>query len=154
VTPAEASQRIRRFRSGYRPAVLAAARRAGRQAQRLALTKYMQPKDPDPRIDPPNPPPGPLARRRGNLARTVRLMPSKFAGRKFIIGGLEMGGTPAVRYGRIHELGGMAGRGLRSRIPARPVLGPAIREVDVPREIRMALARFASQTLGPLWSNG
>lgn len=34
-------------------------------------------------------------------------------------------GSRDVRYALIHELGGMAGRGRKTRIPARPYLRPA-----------------------------
>lgn len=37
-------------------------------------------------------------------------------------------GSNRVRYARIHEFGGRAGRRLTVTIPARPILGPAIEE--------------------------
>ena len=33
-----------------------------------------------------------------------------------------------IPYARIHEYGGQAGRGLKSTIPARPYIGPAIEQ--------------------------
>lgn len=54
-------------------------------------------------------------------------------------------GSNRVRYARIHEFGGRAGRRLTVTIPARPVLGPAIEEAGrltapiIEQQLRLAL---------------
>jgi hypothetical protein len=108
-------------------------------ARKLALTKYMERKDNrGSTFDPPNPPPGPLGIRQGNLARTVRLGEMRFTGKK-VIASLEAG-SESVRYARIHERGGVIAIGNRTFImPARPYLGPAVLEAT-PR-ITLAVSR-------------
>jgi hypothetical protein len=53
---------------------------------------------------PPNPPPGPLKKRSGDLARDVRIKRFVAEGDNFWVGGLQAGF--AVRYAKIQELGG------------------------------------------------
>lgn len=105
----------------------------------------------DPFIDPPNPPPGPLKTRSGDLRRGITVLPVKKRGNNFV-GGL--GNTEP--YAPIHELGGttpphfiegdpiLAFFSSRegqfvfresvnhpgSRIPPRPFLTPAIEEAN------------------------
>lgn len=52
----------------------------------------------------------------------------KVRGPRAIPGGYEALIGPTVVYGRIQELGGMAGKGLRTRLPARPYMRPAMRK--------------------------
>lgn len=80
--------------------------------------------------DPPNPPPGPLKIRSGALRRTVRADKAVFTGdlRSGIIRKTYRSGSDSVLYGRIHEYGGMAGRGRSVRIPARPYMNPGVRD--------------------------
>lgn len=46
---------------------------------------------------------------------------------------------PTAVYGRIQELGGMTGRGHRTRLPARPYLGPALDQVVSSGELEAAM---------------
>lgn len=56
----------------------------------------------------------------GNISET------KFSNGEIVITqGVDLGVIP---YARIHEYGGQAGRGLKSTIPARPYLQPAIEQ--------------------------
>ena len=71
---------------------------------------------------PANPPPGPLGIRSGDLARTVRHEKAVFARNRFRIP-LKAGGGK-VNYARIHEKGGMSGRGY---IPKRPYMEPGFK---------------------------
>ena len=143
---------MRTFQRGVGVAVNRGLRRGLLKAKRLALTRYMQRKNTNARIDPPNPPPGPLAIRRGNLARTVTVIEPVWNGRQSV-GGMSMG-SAAFPYGAIHEYGGWAGRGLRSYIPARPVLMPSLRDpdTDLEGEVRAEISKWGLATLGPLWS--
>ena len=61
----------------------------------------------------------------GNLRRSLR--------REVVVTddgpqGTLTAGSSAAPYARIHEFGGMTGFQMLTRIPARPYLGPAIRE--------------------------
>lgn len=57
----------------------------------------------------------------GHLARSVRSEPAVMVARGRWSGRVG----PTTVYGRIQELGGLAGRHHRSRLPARPYLNPA-----------------------------
>jgi len=59
--------------------------------------------------------------------------------------GLIVGPGRSVKYARIHEVGGDAGRGGRTQIPARPYIKPAWQKLrkTVIRNIKMAILRFA-----------
>jgi phage gpG-like protein len=59
----------------------------------------------------------------GTLKRSV-----KVRGPRRTSSGFEAVIGPTAVYGRIQELGGLAGRGLRSRLPARPYMRPAMRQ--------------------------
>ena len=48
---------------------------------------------------------------------------------------------PNIVYSRIHELGGLAGRGHRSKIPKRPYLKPAIKSLAADPVSRQMVAR-------------
>lgn len=150
MTPEEAAQRMARFRREYPNAILRGLQKGTTAAKRLALTVYMEKKGLDPRLDPPNPPPGPLARRTGRLARTVDIVTPAIDTEGNVTAGLKMGGG-GVPYGAIHEKGGWAGRGLRSYIPPRPVLRPALSDTDVPDYVRIEVARLGRAVLGTLW---
>lgn len=124
MTAAQAAQRFRTYR-------LLLIRNISKELDAWAIGTVrhiievrMQRKALNPRVDPPNPPPGPLAIRTGRLARTVRRDPVRYDGTFFRLT-LRAGG-PEAPYGRIHEFGGMAGKGHRSMIPARPYIGPSI----------------------------
>lgn len=124
----QAAAALRDYKDNVPIAILRGLRRGLRNAQRLVLTRYMERKDNrGSRFDPANPPPGPLGIRSGNLARSVRIGEDRWTGRK-IIGSL-LAGDGTVRYARIHEYGGFAGR-RRVYIPARPYLTPALRDPD------------------------
>lgn len=62
-----------------------------------------------------------LNRRSGDLFRSWQNKSIKR-----IAGGMRLTKKSSLPYTRIHELGGMAGRGRSVRIPARPYIRPAI----------------------------
>lgn len=121
MTPEEGSKRVARYGLLLRVNILRAMDRWTIQTVRHVIEKRMQRKGSG---DPPNPPPGPLAIRTGGLARTVSADRARYVGGAFRV--TFRAGGPEAPYGRIHEFGGLAGRGHRSLIPARPYLGPSI----------------------------
>jgi len=167
-TVQQARKALAAFKNGLPIAVLRGIRKGMPIAKRLAVTKYMERKDnrhPIGAYDPPNPPPGPLGIRQGNLARTVRIGDMRFTGKK-VIASLEAG-SQQVRYAKVHEKGmtiyprnglylifpmPIPGggyrivRAARVIVPARPYLRPALDDATpmivelVIKEIR-ALAR-------------
>lgn len=128
VTAQQAARALAQYRQAVPVAITRGMRAGLRRAEGFAKTRYMVRKDNrHPKVwDPPNPEPGPLGIRQANLARTVRISDIKIE-KNAVIGGLEAGNA-MVRYARIHELGGRAGRQLRSLIPARPYLTPALED--------------------------
>lgn len=169
-TPQQAAAALQAFKKGIPIAVIRGLRKGLPIAIRLAKTKYMERKDnrhPISSYDPPNPPPGPLGIRQGNLIRTIRIGEMRFTGSK-VIGSIKAGSAAeGVRYAAIHEFGGeiMARNGPylvfpmaapgggyfivkkpKVLIQARPYLRPAMDDATpqiiemVVREIR-ALAR-------------
>ncbi len=148
VSPSQAAGLLKDYRSAMPVAILRGMRKGLRIAERYAKTRYMERKDnrhPDPEHwDPPNPPPGPLGIRQGNLVRTVRQAKEKYTG-KTITGGLAAGSSD-VHYARIHEFGGLTGKDYQTLIPPRPYLGPALADAEdeivaaITKELR-ALAR-------------
>jgi phage gpG-like protein len=75
----------------------------------------------------PSPKGAPPAMIGGDLARSVRAVgPAGGNAEGYAVSKV---GPTGLRYGRIHELGGLAGQGHRSRIPPRPFLRPAWRLV-------------------------
>jgi len=138
VTPAEAARRARRYRLRLISNFLRAMDGWGGGTVAHILSARMQRKG---AAEPPNPPPGPLAIRSGQLARTVRADRARYDGRLFRIT-LRAGGD-GVDYGRIHEFGGLAGAGHRSLIPARPYMGPGVN--DRLPELNKDLSRAADQ---------
>jgi hypothetical protein len=148
VTLKQAADAMGQFRLGLPLAVMRGLRKGMPYALRLAKMKYMERKDnrhPTETYDPPNPPPGPLGIRQGNLVRTLKLGMMRWSGRK-ATATLEAG-SPDVRYAKIHEFGGeiMARNGPflifpmakpgggyfivkkpKVLIPARPYLRPAL----------------------------
>jgi len=148
VTAQAAAAALRNYREWLPVAIVRGLRRGLRKAEALSKTRYMQRKDSrGPRIDPPNPPPGPLGIRKGNLARTVKITEIRIE-RRAIIGGLRAGNSQ-VRYAGVHEFGGNAGRMRRVRIFARPYLTPALLDpdVDIEDEVRKEIRRLAMATL-------
>lgn len=55
-----------------------------------------------------------------------------------------------VIYAAIHEFGGMAGRGLKSKIPARPFLKPALEDnvIAISRIIQKEIAKEVKKNAG------
>lgn len=70
-----------------------------------------------------SPPGGPPALVTGNLRRSWRTVPAH-AGRRLHT--IEAHGGPTAKYGRIQELGGLTGRGGRTRLPRRPSVKPML----------------------------
>jgi hypothetical protein len=151
-TPKQAAAALQAFKQGIPIAVIRGLRKGMPVALRLAKTKYMDRKDnrhPIGSFDPPNPPPGPLGIRQGNLVRTLRIGGMRWSGKK-VTATLEAGNND-VRYAGIHEYGGeiMAKNGPflvfpmakpgggyfickkpKVFIPARPYLRPALEEAE------------------------
>ena len=145
VTPKQAQVMLLAYRQALPAAITRGLRRGLRRAKGLSLTKYMQRKDNrGQRFDPANPPPGPLGIRSANLARTVRVAPIVVRA-KSVTSGLQAG-DGRVRYARIHELGGFAGR---SRIRARPYLTPGLKDPDTMLEVEVEkeMLRLAKSAL-------
>lgn len=117
------------------------------RALRLSVTKYM----PSGRTivrggrlvghpeDPPNPAPGPLKKRSGNLARALFVQRFKWNGNEG--SGALVINDGAAPYGKVHEFGG-----IKTKTPKRPFARPALEE-ERPRiieEIQPALDQVAS----------
>ena len=98
-------------------AAAAAARRTADEVQTTAQVLLSTRSHP-PGTPTPSSPGSPPARIGGHLADTIRVTGP--------MGGPARVGPTAV-YGRIQELGGVAGRGHRTRLPPRPYMAPAWR---------------------------
>jgi phage gpG-like protein len=99
-------------------------------AMKRKLTTYSHPKG-TPTTSPPGQPPALVT---GQLRRSIRVEgptrvgPSTYQAR---IG-------PTAVYGRIQELGGMAGRGHASYLPPRPYVSPVLAELTASGRLRDA----------------
>ena len=84
--------------------------------------------------------PGHIKSRSGHLRRSINTDVKEWG--KDIVGVI---GSDVV-YAAIHEFGGMAGRGRRVKIPARPYLSPALREnrITINRIIQKEIDKAAS----------
>jgi hypothetical protein len=138
MTPAEAASRITKYRLTLVKNVLDAMDQWGILTVRHVVEQRMQRKGLG---EPANPPPGPLGIRTGALARTVAATRARYLGNAFRM--TVQAGGDAAPYARIHEFGGLAGRGHRSLIPPRPYLGPSIkdREPDLRTDLVAAVDR-------------
>lgn len=90
------------------------------RAIQISATKYIVGSDGGSRdifIDPPNPPPGPLKTRSGDLRRSITLIPAKKQGQNFV-----SALASSLAYAPVHEIGGGNVRG------PRPFLRPAIED--------------------------
>jgi hypothetical protein len=170
-TPKQARAALLAFKAGLPVAILRGLRKGLPIAVRYATKKYMQRKDnrhPISSFDPPNPEPGPLGIRQGNLARTVKVGEMRFTGKKII--GSITAGNEDVRYARIHEFGGeimavngpylafpMAAPGggyfivkkPKVFIPARPFLTPAVEDAmpEIIERVQKEMVKLARATL-------
>lgn len=169
-TPRQAAQALAAFRQALPVAMLRGMRKGLPLIIKLAKTKYMERKDnrhPMKAFDPPNPPPGPLGIRQGNLVRSLRVGEMRYTGKR-IIGTVEAG-SKDVPYAKVHEYGAVirarnapnlvffsnlgAGpflvRTPMVRIPARPYLRPAADEAmpAVTEAILSEVRRVARVTL-------
>jgi phage gpG-like protein len=163
VTARQAAQRVEKLRLQLAATILRSLKAGG--ARLASEAKRLMPKkskkiDPYTRlpVDPPNPPPGPLAQRTGALAKSISAEPKMKGPGRYV---LELKATAA--YAAIHEYGGTTGPheivprnakwlcfnwpknpfGLEdppiyflqkvnhpgSKIPARPYLRPAMEKV-------------------------
>jgi hypothetical protein len=170
-TPKQAVEALQAFKKGIPIAVIRGLRKGLPIAVRYATRKYMQRKDnrhPIQSFDPPNPPPGPLGIRQGNLARTVKVGEMRWDGKR--VKAEIHAGNADVRYAGIHERGGeiMAVNGPflafpvaapgggffivrkpKVQIPARPYLAPAMEDAtpEIIAAIRKELVKLARATL-------
>jgi phage gpG-like protein len=157
VTARIGAQALRAFTKALPAAVLRGLRKGMPIAVKYAKLRYMERKDNrHPKTwDPPNPPPGPLGIRQGNLARTVRVGEMRYTGKKVIAS--IVAGSPAVKYAAVHEYGfsrakppalpddgaesatdaqmadevdASAATSGRIVTPARPYLRPAMRDAE------------------------
>lgn len=166
----EAARAMQAFKKGIPVAVLRGLRKGMPLAVRAAKTEYMERKDnrhPIKVFDPPNPPPGPLGIRQGNLARTVRVGEMRYTGGR-VIASLAAG-SAAVPYAKVHEFGmtikakngpnlifpvGFPGGFAIARvpsvtIPARPFLRPALDDTtpQIIEHVQKELQTLARATL-------
>lgn len=166
----EAARAMAAFKKGIPTAVLRGLRKGMPIAVRYAKTRYMERKDnrhPFKVYDPPNPAPGPLGIRQGNLARSVRLGAMRYTGKK-LTAYLEAGG-PDVPYAKVHEFGAVirakngpflifpvgfpggyaVARVPMVRIPARPYLTPALKDAtpEIISHVQKELQTLARATL-------
>jgi hypothetical protein len=167
---AQAAKAMRDFAKALPVAVVRGLRKGMPIAEKLAKTKYMVRKSnrhPRKAFDPPNPPPGPLGIRSGNLVRTVHVGELRYTGKKVIAS--LVAGNEQIRYAKVHENGmtiyprnglylifpaGLPGGGYRMVratrvvIKPRPFLRPALDEATpqivaiVSREV-LTVARVA-----------
>lgn len=170
-TVQQAARAMKAFRAGVPLAVLRGLRKGMPLAVRLIQKEFMERKDnrhPIEAFDPPNPPPGPLGIRQGNLVRTVKVGPMRFTGRRVIAS--IRAGDDEVRYAAIHEYGGeilatngpylvfpmpLPNTGYRIVrtpkvfIPARPFLRPGVDAAmpDIIERVQRELRTLARATL-------
>lgn len=140
-TTKEARTAFAAFRKALPVAIIRGLRRGLRIAERVVKTRYFVRGDNRHPIvwDPPNPPPGPLKIRSGDLIRSVGIAPMRYTGRQ-VIGGLKAD-TP---YAAVHEKGGRT-----VPIPARPYLRPALDDTqdEIEREVAREMYVAARATL-------
>lgn len=120
----------RRLHAATRSAVREGIRHTRRRAHAELSRYYHPPNTPTP--SPPGEPPARIGGHlRGSLSPTGPVPTS---------GGYTGRLGPTAVYGRIQELGGQAGRGHRSTLPARPYLRPAVRRSIADGSLRRIFA--------------
>jgi phage gpG-like protein len=105
---------------GGRRAANNAARAVASRTQRKLTTSSHKKGTPTPSR--PGEPPSLVT---GQLRRSVKIVPAVPLG----TGAWQSCVGPTAAYSRIQELGGVTGRGGATRLPARPYLGPTVREM-------------------------
>jgi hypothetical protein len=113
-------------------------------ALRSAVTDFMEGLGTGKNAQPPNPPPGPLGIRTGNLRRDVVAVPAVGGGAQWIVA-LAAGAN--VPYAGIHEFGGSTGKAM---IPARPYMTPALEKSkdDILALVEQDVTALAASVLG------
>jgi hypothetical protein len=137
-----------RFESQLGPTVGRALDRGMKTlALRSAITDFMEGLGSGKNAQPPNPPPGPLGIRSGNLRRDVRAIPAEQTGDGWTA---ALAAGFSVPYAAIHEFGGDAGRGHKAHIPARPYMTPAIEKTkdQIAAMVQADVEALASSVLG------
>jgi hypothetical protein len=103
---ATAAARLLQFDTERERVILGSLDKVGRLMLRYSITEFMEGLGTGQNARPPNPPPGPIGIRTGNLRRALAAMKSNKNGE----GGAFQGGLildlDKAPYGRIHELGG------------------------------------------------
>lgn len=117
--PSEAAIRLKQFRQLLPGAIMEGLEIGNRAALKISVTEYFE-GSPEPpgrslSVNPPNPPPGPLKIRSGDLRRGIEMIQPSQSGTNFVAG-LQTD----IFYGKKHELGLGVG--------ARPFLAPAIED--------------------------
>jgi len=115
---------IERTIAGTEQEVTDAADRVRRRAQELLSLGWHPP-----RTKTGSAPGEPPWRISGALRRAVKVGPVRRKGFSWIVEVGTTRGADGVPYGRIQELGGVTGRGHRTRLPPRPYMAPAWRTV-------------------------
>jgi hypothetical protein len=136
-----------RFESQVSPTVQRALDRGMKTlALRSAITDFMEGLGSGKNAQPPNPPPGPLGIRSGDLRRDVRAIPAEQSG---------SGWTAALAAGFSvpyagHEFGMNAGRNHAAHIPARPYMTPAIEKTkdQIAAMVQADVEALAASVLG------
>lgn len=152
ISPEEAARGFKTFEGKMDGLIIGGMNTGLNRAAKLAVTTYMEGgSSRDPFVDPPNPPPGPLKIRSGNLRRKMKIVNASRRGNGEYVGGLANN----AEYAAIHEFGGRTsahfieareadtlafiGRDGNlvfrevvfhpgSEIPARPFLSPALED--------------------------
>ena len=103
MTITEAVKRLRRFKEQRSKLMGASLTQAMIYGQRRAVTVYMQALGAGEGAQPPNPPPGPLGIRTGNLRRATKIIRAAHEGDAWTAGlTYDLGRAP---YGAAHEFG-------------------------------------------------
>lgn len=176
-TPAQGARVLQKVALGFDAAVLKGIGALMREAQKRAITKYMTGGRTVVRkwgsgsvrvaapSSPPNPPPGPLRKRTGRLARSVDIIPPVKKGNAY-----ETGLRSSAPHAGIHERGGIIRGGPTLtfpthdgavstdlvQIPARPYMEPAIRDVEPIADlfVQAAVAGLVERAAGQVRATG
>lgn len=100
MTPAQQAAALELFKVRMVGAALRGLDRGAKLIQRTIVESFSE-KGRDPFEDPPNPAPGPLARRSGGFARSIKALPTTYAQGSYVL--VVRASHPAAR---IHEYGG------------------------------------------------
>ena len=172
ITPQQAANALNSFDQIRDQLITEGMNNGLNHALELSITKYMVGgSSRDPIADPPNPAPGPLKIRSGNLRQRMKRVDAERQG-EFYVGGL----SNDAKYAAIHEFGGRTGAHFieareadtlafigrdgnmvfreavfhpGSNIPARPYMEPALEDSkdQIQEDLAQSLARGIEQAI-------